>query len=290
MTEIFEVEVAHSEVESFLICERRHFYNYGLRIRGTTVSQALYRGSLGHLALQTYYQAILDGSDKPEAEGKAYAALYTLGAEMHTVDELKIQTQLVALLAAYFKHYQDDDYQPALIEKQIKLEIADGIVMPFTVDAIMSTTRGFVVVDHKFCWNFFNSNVLMVLPQLVKYMAALRQTGFKVGRAEYNELRYREVQGNFQFRRTPLDINQSRVERVLAEHIAVGERIGKRKRLPLEEWDRKSLRVANKFSCEKCPFITICAADLNGQPRDILLRTQYEIAPDRYAHVERESD
>jgi hypothetical protein len=75
------------------------------------------------------------------------------------------------------------------------------------------------------------------------------------------------------------------MDRTLSEHISVSRRIASRKSRPVDEWGNLSLRVANKFSCEKCPFETLCADDLDGRDRSVLLDSLFEPAPDRYAHI-----
>src|SRR6185312_9352879 len=97
--------------------------------------------------------------------------------------------------------------------------------------AIMATSKGYLVVDHKFSYNFFKPDILRILPQLVKYKAALRQVGFEVSGGEYNEIRYQKVQGVYQFRRTFVPISSERTARTLAEHREVSRRIANRKAL-----------------------------------------------------------
>jgi CRISPR/Cas system-associated exonuclease Cas4 (RecB family) len=285
-----KVEVAHSEVEQFLICERRHYYNYGLAVKPKVVSTALYRGTVGHSALQAYYQALKEGKSQSEARACAYGAIYD-DKGVRSLENAKVQSELTTILTQYFDHYANEDLVPIEIESRYKLEISEQVTMPFTIDGLYSSSKygGLILMDHKFTYNFFNDLILSVLPQLVKYMGVLRQYGYAVSKAMYNELRYRRLKsGEYQFRRTPLSIPTTRMDRTLSEHISVGHRIAARKQLPLEEWSRRSLRVANKFSCDKCPYVSICAADLRGADTTLLLDDYYEPALDRYANVQLE--
>ena len=81
MTDTLELKrtVSHSEVEAYLSCERKHFYNYGMKIQKRVLPSALRRGTICHSALEAHFTVLKAGGSWEDAVN---AALDNLIAHM----------------------------------------------------------------------------------------------------------------------------------------------------------------------------------------------------------------
>lgn len=275
-------KTSHSEVESFLTCERRHYYSYGLKLDSMKMSQALYRGIVGHEILATYYRARKEGIPHTSAVAEAFAQLIVADRTNTTHEQDICRLELAGLLTKYFKEYADCDWEILEVEKEIKTTLPDNTVMTFIIDLIVRIPgEGVAAIDHKFTYDFYNPDIVDLSPQLPKYLAGLLQEGYVVHKAMYNEIRYRVTADNRKnpealFRRTHVEISRERIHNTMREQILTARRTSKYKQMSLEEWEKRVLRTANGMVCKMCPFTQICVSDLNGQPTDILMGTFYK--------------
>jgi hypothetical protein len=60
--------VSHSEVDSYLLCRRKHYYGYGLSLERISTSQSLATGTAGHRILEAFYAHLLSLSDTAEGQ------------------------------------------------------------------------------------------------------------------------------------------------------------------------------------------------------------------------------
>ena len=282
---------SHSEIESFALCERRHFYNYGMGLTGTTVSESLYRGQCGHAGLAGYYTALQNGLHPDDAYEAGFKAAEKTGEEMETYNKTDLNAEVELLLAEYFDHYEDIDagIEVLAVEHNVRVPTSNGNTITVVVDLIKREPGvGIVLVDHKFTYEFFNPESIDLNPQLVKYMAALRMENIPVARLEYNEIRTRKTKDNQidpskKFMRTPFKPTKARIKNTMREHFIMADRIIELRESGLEAWEDSITRVANKMVCQSCPFKDICINDLNEWGRENLLLHDYkvrEITPD----------
>jgi hypothetical protein len=81
-------------------------------------------------------------------------------------------------------------------EAAFNLKLTDEASYTFIVDLIVKTPQGEIVaVDHKNQYDFINEGDARLLPQLPKYIGALRALGTPVEYGLYNQLRTRKVSG-----------------------------------------------------------------------------------------------
>lgn len=198
--------VSHSEVEAFLTCRRRHWYGYVKRIRSRKPGIALAYGTAGHSVLAAFYETILKAGKTRTAQFRAQkAALAAAEAKMDEVyaagfreDEDKQANLRTMLFDIYFPNepFVKEGWLIEAVEVEKDLEVDDGLDFKFVIDLIVTDPQGKrVVVDHKFKGRFDSADTVTLLPQISKYIAALRADGLKVAYGMYNEVKTAKVRG-----------------------------------------------------------------------------------------------
>lgn len=278
-----DLKNSHSEVEAFKLCERRHFYGYGLRLRHNKTSIALARGTLGHEVLAVFYQSCLDGDSFKEAKAKAYQALAILLTESEgDYPDGKLREDLSLCFRDYFKvaEAEFDRIEVVAVEQRFDVRINEYFTLPFVVDLILYYDGRFEAWDHKFVWDFFNPRAANLAPQLPLYYSGLRMLDYPHATVRYNEIRYRytdDIKADYRNRinRPAPRISAERVLTTMDEHIRVGKRIAKLHELSLNLWEEQTVRVGNTKICQSCDFARICEGELNGEPRDLYVGVDY---------------
>jgi len=278
-----DLKNSHSEIESYNMCRRRHWYGYGLRIRSAKPGLQLVRGSIGHASLARYYSELQGGSSHREATKLAFEEL---GTQLSGVEPLypggKLREDLSFTLDAYFKWVSEESTQIRVIavEQAFTVRVNDNFSLPFVVDLILRTEGGIEAWDHKFVWDFYNPNLVDLSPQLPLYYAGLKLLDYPPVTVRYNELRYRVTEKakadiGSRFNRVAPRISQARVLTTMEEHIKAGEEIYALRQLGLEEWEKKTIRAKNNAACRNCDFAKICIGELNGEDRKHYIGLDY---------------
>ena len=286
--------VSNSETDTFLVCERRHYYAFGEKLQRRRYGDGLMRGIIGHTALAMYYEPLKRIKPLQMDLDMAKAAMVAYLDQEITKWALAGDSDLVELIAAlrkrlleYVEYYQDefDEWEILTVEHEFNYED-----FPFKPDMVKRHryTGEVRLVDHKYLYNFYQPGKVVVFPQLPKYVGALRDLGFRVDSAEYNMIRHRKDAVE-KFKRMKVDIPEKRIETYQHEQEVATRRINSYKAMGVEEWEQNILRTANSFTCNNCPFIDLCVTDLDGlKGRDLLVRTDYE--PNTYGYAEYETD
>lgn len=286
--------VSHSEVDSYLLCRRKHYYGYGLSLQRISESHSLAMGTAGHRILEAFYQHILE-EETIEGQKKLFSsALDVARKEYDTIVEEGYEeaNNRVALFHALFdptwgyfsqEPFVQSGWQILAVEADFTLlydEETDS-KYPFVVDMIAVDPQGeTVVIDHKFVYDFYTPEATDLQPQIPKYIGALRALGYNVSYGAYNMVRTRKIKEP-----TPeqmhhymmLKPNTTRVKATFLEQISVANEIQALKTLPLEEQDARAYRVANKMVCQSCSFRDICSTELVGGNVELMMRTEYKI-------------
>lgn len=296
--------ISHSEVDQFLTCERKHYYAFGKvnsagsqGLESKHISDGLYKGNLGHAALEAYYKHLSvfinerpTDADMEAAQLRAFAVINDAIA----ADPEKAELCLIiyTVLTAYFDHYkeEDKDWQYLAVEMEFREEVAGDITFPFKPDLIKRhrQTGKVIVVDHKFLANLYTSREIGIQPQLPKYVGTLRNLGYTVDDGEYDLISTRVLKtkpyiaGSETLRRVPLKLTNNRIKRSLAEQHEVVRRIAFFKNETPERWGEVAMRTANSWNCKNCPFLDMCTADLNGEDTSVMAK--YEFAPNSYGY------
>lgn len=272
-----KVTVSQSEVDAYLRCERNHFYGYGLLIQRRKTSDALARGIIGHSALQHYFTALRDGGTVDEAR----AACVTYLTEQFTVqpENSVLLYEIIETLKYFFIANPFEGWRILAVEKEFVLKIYDDVSFPFIVDLIAEDLYGNVwVIDHKFIYDFISERDEELMPQLLKYFAALRALGFKVDKIAYNQLRHRvqkemSVATKHRFREVP--INYAAMVRFAREQTFIATRLNQIRKQEIVLWSQTAMRVANKMVCNNCSFRSLCIAELNETNPQLVLDSEY---------------
>ena len=302
--------ISHSEVDQFLACERRHYYAFGkptidedgnpaTGLEPKNVSDGLFRGNAGHLALETYYKHLAPHSikgvpsDEVFAEAKKLALATVTGAMATNPERMDMLLGLHVVLNAYFDYWLNDsngdrNWQFLAVETELR-EVIDGdIEFPFKPDLIKRHRYNgrVVVVDHKFLANLYTPQEIAIQPQLAKYVGALRNLGYEVDDAEYDLVCHRVLKTKpydsaQSLRRIPLKLTKKRIETSLEEQHSVVRSIALFKSEP-EIWAQEVRRAANSYNCKHCSFLNMCVADLNGEDTSVMAR--YEFRANTYGY------
>ena len=288
--------VSHSEVDSYLLCRRKHYYGYTKSLQRVRESSALAMGSAGHKILEEFYAAILDGKSFDDALKVAHVA----------ADELRSQVEIPANRANIFDTLFDiyfpneplvkEGWTILAVEKQFNLEYdeAQKLQYPFVVDIIAKSPEGkVVVIDHKFVYDFYTYEASIMQPQIPKYIGALRALNYKVDYGAYNMIRTRKLKEPDAASMVQwLDVKPEaqRVKQVFTEQIAVAGEIQQIKELPEDVQDARAYRVANKMVCQSCSFLDICRTELSGGNSKLMIQTEYKIRERKTIEVSEEAE
>lgn len=292
---------SQSETDALLSCERKHYYAFGepcadgsFGIAPNGHSDSLTRGNIGHAILDDLYTAERDGLSRREASQSAIME-HNLRM-MEDMENAALYNQILQLFVKYVTHYEEEDknWEPVAIEHEFRYKIPNSdLVFPFKPDLIRrhKLTGKVDVVDHKFIYNYYNDKMFTIMPQLAKYVSALKRMGYPVDTATYNQISTRQ-NSKEPFRRSPADIGEVKSETFFREQAMAMARVDKLKTMPNEEWKASVLRTASAFNCKNCMFLDLCTLDLTGaNGRELHIRQYYE--PNKYGYgkgeVEEES-
>ncbi len=195
--------VSHSEVETFLTCRRLHWYSYGRRLQPKRKHAALGFGTAGHAVLDTFYSEIIRlGGKSRQKQRRAFDA--ALDAAIDKYNELAFveeegQANLGDMLFDYYfpnEPFVREGYLIESTEVERDLEIDDGLGFKFVIDLVVVDPTGKrAVVDHKFKGRFDSADTVTLLPQVSKYIGALRGEGMAVHYGIYNEIKTAKIRG-----------------------------------------------------------------------------------------------
>lgn len=287
--------VSHSEVDSYLLCRRKHYYGYGLSLQRIRESDSLATGVAGHRILEKFYTTILEAGDTVELQQAAFdKALVEAETEYNVIvsegfEEAARRNTLKNILFnedygyLYNEFFVRNGWQILAVEAEFNLLYDEDTqaTYPFVIDLIVRDPEGItVVVDHKFSYDFYTPESTDLQPQIPKYIGALRGIGHNVGYGAYNMLRTRSLKeptpesNNYVMLLKP---NATRITTTFMEQIAVATEIQALKELPLEEQEKRAYRTANKMICQSCSFRDICSTELMGGNVELMKKTEYKI-------------
>jgi hypothetical protein len=283
--------VSHSEVDSYLLCRRKHYYGYGLSLERISTSHSLATGTAGHRVLETFYRSILDNDNAPDSWDTAldaarneYEAIVKEGYE-DAPNRAELREMLFNEDWGYFANefMVRNGWTILAVEAEFSLVYDEeiGSSYPFVVDLIVKDPDGkYVVIDHKFVYDLYTPSQTDLQPQIPKYIGALRAMNHEVAYGAYNMVRTRKL-------KTPdassmnyfmiLKPNTERVLNTFMEQLGVAAEIQALKELPIEDQSKRAYRTANKMVCQSCSFRDICSTELIGGNTQLMLKTEYKI-------------
>lgn len=289
------VVISHSEVESYLSCQQKHYYAFMDSTFGpfaglepVTFSDSLFRGIQGHEALAVFFTNIKDGKSIAEAAEQSYIYLRTVGVRPEILtnpSHLKIVMDLANRILPRF--YANEvvtllaqGWKPVYVEHtfRLRMEFVNGtFVYPFKPDVVMSDSAGNLWIwDHKFVYNFYGDAEIKLLPQLPKYIGALRANDIYIKGGYYNQLRWREVKDlDNHVRHDKVVPTDKRVENAFRQQYKVTTEIANKKLRVSKGEPVETTRVLSTMVCKSCSFKHLCAADLNGENTNLMKRVEF---------------
>ena len=312
--------VSHSEVESYLLCRRKHYYGYVMSLQTRSVSTALAMGTAGHAILEASYGYLLTQGESNAEQLAAFddglivaeRVYQEIVADGYEDDDKRADLHDM-LFNWYFKNEPlvTEGWEIMAVEEEFVLEYDNSdpdnpLQYPFKIDVIARDPNGkVVVVDHKFTYDFLTYEGTELQPQIPKYIGALRALNHKVDYGAYNQIKTRRIVGTkskaFPDGKGPtldqalnfmaIKPSPTRVKRVFLEQIGVANEIQYRKAtLSDEDQDITSYRVANKMVCQTCNFKDLCVSQLIGGNSKLLIEVDYKIRERKQFAVEASKD
>lgn len=250
--------ISYSEADSFNQCEKKHEYAHEDKLTAITHSDGLTLGTAGHLFFETFFKAILEGSDTDHAK---HLATHVIAAEPMGAKALNLCLPWV------------DGIWPTLgwkivaVEQEYRVTISDSLVYPMKCDLLVQWNGELVLVDHKFLYDPYSRNVIDILPQMPLYIGALRSHGLNVKYGLYNVIRTRNTKIDV-YTMEPVKPTPARVKQAMLEQIETMKRI--------ENGVSFRVRTANKMNCGNCQFADLCAAELRGEDTTLMKKTFFK--------------
>ena len=270
--------ISNSEVDSFLACRKLHYYKYALGLYPKNLSRANHIGLLGHAILETYYRSQMIGLDKAEAFDLALDKIHDSFAH----EDADIVSLVSNRFMRYCDYYAKDDFEIVDVEGVYKVPLSDQITFGMTLDLLVKYHSGpwagqYVVIDHKYKYNFSSPDELSMHVQTYKYIWALRQLGFNVKRSVLNQIRYREDVKDIDklFKRQELIPTDIELDNIMQEHLDVAKEIYNHKTQPVLWYATHSPRRANPRDCSGCYFRIPCRQERRGIDASRTLSTMY---------------
>lgn len=271
-----QIRASHSELETFVNCERMHYYRYAEKLEPVYGSPALEQGNLFHGYVEEYYtnvKAINDGRDfiTPTLD-----ELTALRNALLT----KVLVEGEPLVWEYVSNYLQGQFLDVMeilaIEKKFVHAFAPDVNISFKVDIIVRDSNGEIwVIDHKTMGRMFQPYDYEIRPQLPLYLGALQQMGFPVTRAAYSSVKKKPAKADtiteiYAF--TEVTVSPERVQRATNEFITAARRIGVRREADVNVWESQALR--NPSACQYCIFKKVCIADNLGHSNAQTIREE----------------
>lgn len=286
MTEVIQRDtVSHSEVESYLRCERQHFYGYGMEIQRQPgqESDSLFRGTVGHKCLEAGFNALILLQDEYAGILPSHVKTAREKALAETIlaaDRPEVMKELIQCLSIFFDNFPFYGWRILAVEQEYVMPVAPGLNMPFVVDLLARDAYGAIwLIDNKFVYDFYSSRDTELMPQLPKYYVGLKALGIHVDKMAYSMYRYRSQKStdpDKYYKFEPVTFTNARLMQTITEQVVVSDRILTAKLKPLEEWSGSAMRTANSMVCNNCSVRSLCVAELNDWQPNLVLNSEYQ--------------
>lgn len=280
--------ISHSEVEAFGQCEKKWSYAHLDQLEPVTQSAALGKGNAGHFILEHFLKAIKAGADNTEARKTAINLLYEEDFE-HT-----IMGEAITIAKPWMEHvFPKLGWKIVEVEKEFRLTIDEDLVYPFKIDLLAEIRGELVLVDHKFVYDCYDTNTISLMPQMPRYIGAMRMMDIPVTRGIYNFLRTRKLKDpmeKYSQQSNPIDggaMPEARIRHSMLEQVQEMRKIDALEKMP--ESERPIMvRTVNKMNCAHCGFAELCSQELQTGKVAVNLR-KIGFRPNTYGYKELEA-
>jgi hypothetical protein len=269
--------LSHSEVSSMNTCSRAHYYAYGLGLKPKKRSEALSKGIAGH--------EILAEAMRVYAKQKTYAS-FCVAIELGIMDLMGKDPLIASQVGTYLSEFMKNgsvrelvsNATPSFIEEKMFLDIPEfGFTYAFTVDAAMVVGNKLEIWDWKFTQNFYDMDIVTLMPQLPRYVGAARQLGWNVTGARFVNIRTRPVKEETEkIKITNVPVTSALIRTAFKDLLPAAERIIALREGGIEKWESKTARAANSINCTNCAFKQPCRESALGADVTLTLQHMYE--------------
>lgn len=217
--------ISHSRAEAYLSCRRKDWYGYqfpteeGKGIRRIGASASLNMGSAFHSIAEAYYLSMMEYEDRDSARAVAEdefdkimaAGFEDRGGNYATLEEVKNRFLDNETLS--------EDHDILGVEMEFNLETDEG-QFPFKVDLLIRErdTGLIYCVDNKTGYYLYTEEQTEIMPQIPKYVAALRALGYKVAGGKYQVVRTQKLGGEKMLKAELVEVLSSALEVADTEH------------------------------------------------------------------------
>jgi hypothetical protein len=277
--------ISNTEVATKNLCDKAHDFRFNKNLEPKKLPIAIYRGVLGHSALEPYYLEMKEGSSVDTCKSAALAVLDKEIARIASetpeeFEQISLVMNLRKLIINYARIYEEEPFRVLEVEKVYHTSVDDDIDYALRLDILVEMIKGeyrgdLVVVDHKFVYNFKTPLDIAMDAQLPKYIKALQDNGYTVTKGMFNQIRTRALKNP-----TPVDLyrrewvrsNRAETTQIWKEQLAVAKQIAKDKANP----DYMPVRTLSLLVCRSCMFQAPCKAELNGDDTSRMLQANYK--------------
>lgn len=262
---IDEPIVSHSMAEALASCRRKAYYAHVLKLQSTKQSSGLTNGNNGHKFMDVFFTNIMNG--KTTAESQTAAMTAYMGIK--PTPSMEILNKCLKWVAQVWPRFQH--WKIVATEQTYWLQIGNKW-FPYTADLLIEDRGVLKIVDHKFLYDPYSKEVMELLPQIPKYIGAMRAMGTPVQEGLYNIIRTRKTDID-EFLQVPIVPTTERIKNSMRDQIELSTEM-------IEGF--APTRTANKMNCDHCSFKDLCIADLNGEKTKVIIDHYYE--PNTYGY------
>lgn len=279
--------VSNTEVTTWSLCKRQHFYRFnwggtGIEPKWFNLPLYLYRGIIGHEAKAAYYSAMKEGLTIAECKRAAFAVLQRERVKIafqrpDDYEHMEIINQLKTLIDLYAHYYDEESFRVLEVETVHQVSISVDTLYSLRLDLLVEYTRGkfkghVMVMDHKFVYNFFNAVKIKLDSQFPKYIKTVADDlGIIIKYGVINQIRHRTIKDATPdqiFKRELISLSPTKMQGIWDEQKRIAEKI--------VHGNEEPLRTLSGLSCRSCLFHMVCDTELEGEPIDNLVKTQFQ--------------
>lgn len=259
--------ISHSTGEAFLACEKKYELAHVENLAPKKMPAALALGIYGHKVMEVFFNEIKESGDSDKAQALALR---------HAYQDIEHFGKIGKELIHWF-----DSVWPTLgwkileVEKTYYLKLNEETEYPFTVDLVIELNGQLLIVDHKFTADAYAEELLLVYPQLPKYIGAIRALGTPVVSAIYNIIRTRSMKDmDAKMVRQALRPNNARIQNSFKIHLNTIDKI--------KNHTGEFVRNVG-YGCKFCSFVDLCGLEMNGEDSTALKATEF--VPNTYGYA-----
>ena len=255
-----KLAISHSNAESFNQCEYKFKYATMDKIEPVNQGEALQTGTNGHAFFEAFFKGIKEFMSIEEATMAGYLAMQK--------DNPKISVRVMPLVTKWvndmWRDKLENEWEILLVEETHRIELRELGQFPYTMDLIIKDKKTGLVymVDHKFLGQFYSEEVIALMPQMPKYIAAHEsKTNLRFAGAIYNMVSTRvNAKDESLFKLFKFKVSDARKNNAMFEQIETLKSIHE-----VIEGHRLPVRSVNKMNCGHCGFRPLCVAEINGE-------------------------